>query len=31
MKSHVLDVSWLHGVVPGAWVVVGHSIKGTVP
>ena len=26
MKGHVLHLPWLHGVVPGVWVVVGHSL-----
>ena len=26
MKGHVSHLSWLHGVVPGVWVVVGRSL-----
>ena len=26
MKGHVLHLSWLHGVIPSVWVVVGRSL-----
>ena len=29
MKGYVLHLSWLHGVVPGIWVVVSHRLDHT--